>query len=113
MKTLFRSFAILLLSVGAGFLAGLVLRPAPPPPAVPVEAPPSPAHSPSARPPEPKVVQERIAWSQLESEDLRQLMSNLRRVSCPEETISDLARARILAQYEARLGSVFSATHRY
>ena len=57
------------------------------------------------RPPAPVVVRTNaFRWSQLESDDYRQYIANLRRVDCPEATIKDIIMTDVMRLYAQRRG---------
>lgn len=49
-----------------------------------------------------------LLWSQIESDDYRQYIANLRAVGCPEETIRDVISADLGAVYTARARAIWS-----
>jgi hypothetical protein len=77
--------------------------PAPTPrqPLAQTETPPPPA---PAEPPAP------FHWSQIEHEDYRQYIANLRSVGCPEATIRDLIAADLSQQYAPRAAAIWQRT---
>jgi hypothetical protein len=45
-------------------------------------------------------------WSRIESESWNQLAANLRQVGCPEQTVGDILRARIMEAYRVKISKV-------
>lgn len=52
-------------------------------------------------------------WNQLESNDFRQYMANLRGVGCPEETIRDLVVAEVNKLYAPKFAALMTQTQHY
>ena len=52
-------------------------------------------------------------WSQVESTDFRQYMTNLRAVGCPSETVRDLIAAEVNKLFAPRFAAVAAQTQRY
>src|SRR5207247_1812874 len=78
-----------------------------------VSAPPAEAHTPAVTgptaPPKPAVTPQPnnkavspFTWRQIESEDYKQYIANLRNVGCPEQTIRDIIIADVNKLYAAR-----------
>jgi hypothetical protein len=57
--------------------------------------------------------QAQFRWVQLETEDINDFIVNLRATGCPESTIADIARGRILAAYQARVNAIFDPLAQY
>jgi hypothetical protein len=55
----------------------------------------------------------RGSWDDIESSDLAHLAANLRAVGCPEQTIRDLLKARIVAEYMARYEEIQDPLSKY
>jgi hypothetical protein len=72
--------------------------PTPREPLAPTETPPPPAPAESPAP---------FHWSQIEHEDYRQYIANLRSVGCPESTIRDLIAADLRQQYAPRATAIW------
>ena len=54
-----------------------------------------------------------FTWSQVESDDIEQYITNLRALGCSERTIGDIIRAKLYATYQAKINEVFNPLARY
>ncbi len=110
-KALVVSLLVNILALGA--LAALGLRsPETESDPAPASAPPAPAprEKPQSEPaPETPAVTEAFHWSQVESEDYREYVANLRRIGCPEQTIRDIITADIGNLYTGRHAEILAA----
>ena len=68
----------------------------------PVSAPSSSTTNPVALSGAPPTASNRIAWTAVESADLKQLVVNLRALACPPPTVQDIVVARVNRQFAAR-----------
>jgi len=92
----------------AAVAASLFHRPAAPSPQPGTQS--TPAKTPlKTQAPEALAVEKRWTWSDIESEDYRVYIRNLRSVLCPEETIRDIITADVMSLYRGRRQELASA----
>lgn len=77
-------------SIAAAFSAGYCLRPPTDPQQVPSTAACAPIETAVPAKPVPSTMKDAASWSQLESDDYRAFVTNLRRFGCPNSTVADI-----------------------